>query len=154
MTDLNYVALDCFDADTWMGLLNQDRVRSHLMAHPRFDRASAVQWLQAKIHLDTQPGCRVRAVTMDDRLVGWCGVQAEADHFELAAVIDPACWGVGRAVLRQLLAWARELGHQEVALHLLHTRRRYRYLERLAHRVEHNKLLESDFTTYWLAPVQ
>lgn len=154
MSDLRFVTLDHFAADAWMTLLNQDRVRAHLMAHPRFDPANIQQWLQAKIRLDTQPGCRVRAVMLDDRLAGWCGVQAEGDHYELAAVIDPACWGIGRTVLRQLLVWAGELGHREVALHLLQTRRRYRYLERLAHRVEVNHLLGDDFTTYWLAPAQ
>lgn len=151
MPDLQFVELQKFDAETWMALLNLERIRHHLMPHPMFDGAAVQVWLESKLRVDEQIGCRVRAIALDEQLVGWCGIQAEADHYELAAVVDPASWGIGRSLLRQLLTWSSELGHSEVALHLLHTRRKYRFLERRAQRIESTQVLGNSFVTYWLS---
>lgn len=150
MTALAYVPLAEVAPAHWLALLNKPRVREHLVAHAPFDTARLAEWLAAKAREDAAPGCRIRAVLADGHLAGWCGLQAEDGGHELAVVLDDAYWGLGRPVFRQLMAWARELGHETVFVHLHHSRPEYRFLRRLARNVRPNRLLGEKFLTYEL----
>ena len=87
-------------------------------------------WIAEKIALDQSPGCRIRAVVVDGELSGWCGIQPDDQGHELAIVLSQPAWGQGRSIFKQLLTWAKELGHKEVLFHLLETRPEYRALQK------------------------
>lgn len=128
---LTYLAFDASPAEEWIELLNSGLVRKHLIQHPLFTKVTIEIWLQNKIKEDQDPGCRIRAVHSDGKLVGWCGIQIESRNYELALVLAPKYWGHGREVINQVRKWAQELGHKQLLAHLPQTRPQTKALERL-----------------------
>ncbi|MFA0814063.1 GNAT family N-acetyltransferase [Microbulbifer epialgicus] len=131
-------------------ILNEQKIRKHLIEHAYFDVASLRQWVENKIKIDLLPGCRIRAVYINGILAGWCGIQPDDKGFELAIVISQKFWGSGTLVFKELMRWAKELGHKEVLLHLLESRPEYRILKRVATQVHKTELLGRSFTTYYI----
>ena len=130
--------------------MNKQRNREHLVAHDIFDIDQVQAWMRDKIAVDASKGCRVRGVYVEDKLIGWCGLQFEKGQYEVAIVIDEQYWGIGKAIFTEVLGWAKALNHQVVCIHLLHTRPEYRFLKKMSKRVYTSELLGSKFTTYEL----
>lgn len=128
---LTYHALDTSTESDWLTLLNSEAVRKHLLPHPLFTEETLRVWLNHKTTEDAQPGCRVRAIQFEDKLVGWCGIQLESGHYELALVLSPDYWGYGREVMKQMMQWAQTLGHSSLLAHFPKTRPQTKALERL-----------------------
>ena len=84
-------------------------------------------------------------------LAGWCGIQKDNEKFELAIVISKSYWGTGPFIFKDLLSWAKEFGHQEVLIHLLETRREYRFLKRISTITHETKIFGKKFITYHIA---
>lgn len=147
-TMILYLPFDEVDFLSLIPVLNEHAVRNHLVAHPPFDEANIVEWIESKLACDRQPGCRVRVIMKDGVPVGWCGIQQDGSDFELAIVISQQSWGIGPSVFRMLRGWAREFGHAEVVIHLLETRPEYRFLTRMASRITQSQLLGRTFTSY------
>jgi len=147
---IRYAPFDQVDPDAMLGLLNDDVVRRHLIAHPRFTAASIRDWIHSKRIIDTKTDCRVRAVYIEDQLAGWCAIQPDPQGVELAIVISPRFWGAGGRIFKALLTWAKALGHNEVRFHLLDSRKPYRALIKRASRVETSEWSGRSFTTYIL----
>ena len=146
---LTYHTVDKSPAEEWLELLNSDFVRKHLIQHPRFTTETFGVWLKSKINMDREPGCRLRAIRSDGKLVGWCGIQIESGDYEIALVLSPKYWGHGREAMNQIIMWARELGHKQLFAHLPQTRPQTKALERLFGkpiRVSH--IQECVFNTY------
>lgn len=137
--------------DQWLKVMNNEKVREHLMPHPQFDESLLQQWLAGKLQVDSQPGCRVRAIVCNGQLAGWCGIQEAAGQYELAVVVHPRFKGVGLQAYQELMAWAKDFGHSHVLVHFLHTRPLYRFLQKRAVTVEHRELFGQQFTSYTLA---
>ena len=148
---LQYAPLDSIDPERFIPLLNSQRVRSHLIAHPPFDIESVSAWIQAKCVINNEAGCRIRVVLLDGELAGWCGIQRDGEEYEIAIVLDEKFWGLGKRIFADLQCWAKQLGHAEVQIHLLDTRREYRLLKKIAKRVSTSELLGHRFTTYLIA---
>ena len=108
-------------------------------------------WLAEKINMDASQGCKVRAVVVENRLAGWCGIQHEHETFEIALVLDDEYWGLGTNIFPELMGWAKDLGHKTVFLHLLHTRPKYGFLQKMAIYIDENEISGSRFTSYELA---
>lgn len=151
MHPIEYRALNQIDPDQLLSLLNKERVRSHLMKHQLFDRESLQSWLKGKIEMDATRGCRVRAIVVDDQCVGWCGLQHDNGEYEIAVVLDDSHWGLGRKIFRDLMAWAKDLGHQTVSIHFFHTRPEYKFLRKIARSVHESHIMDNKFTTYRLS---
>lgn len=151
MNSIEYRALNQVDPAPLLSLLHKERVRSHLINHQRFDSKSLQLWIKTKIEMDATPGCRVRAIVVDGQCIGWCGIQHDNGEYEIAAVLDDSHWGLGRKIFRDLMAWAKELGHKTVSIHFLHTRPEYKFLKKIAQSVHESQILGNKFTTYTLA---
>jgi hypothetical protein len=147
---LEYVKLDEIAPADFLPLLNKQTTRAHLVDHDLFDTDKVKEWIQSKIDVDSSPGCRVRAIAVDKQLAGWCGIQLEKGKFEIAVVIDDRYWGLGKSVFREIMVWAKELGHTTIFIHLLHTRPESRFLRKASKGVYESELLGSRFTTYEL----
>lgn len=148
MTELSYVELAELDPEALRILMNKQKTRQHLMDYELFDATTIKSWLQEKAQMDQLVGCRVRGILSDDTLAGWCGIQREGDRYELAIVLDEAFWGAGKRVFTEMMRWAQELGHQEVLIHLLHTRPEFKFLRRMSNRVFTTHMHGNLFTTY------
>jgi hypothetical protein len=151
MNAINYLKFNEINPDDLSSVLNQDNVRDHLVPHRHFDSCSIRDWIKGKIDHDSFPGCRIRAVFIDDNLAGWCGIQKDNENFELAIVISQAHWGKGPLIFKDLISWAKELEHQEVLIHLLETRREYRFLKRMSTSTHKTKMFGKTFITYHIA---
>ena len=150
MAFLEYKPLDQISAEEFIPLLNDARIRRHLMPHQPFDLEMVTSWIHAKLDVDATPGCRVRAVVADERLAGWCGIQWEDGNHEIAIVLEHRSWGLGKQVFQEVMAWARMFNHQIVVIHLLHTRPEYRFLRKIASKVYQSEVSGNRFLTYEL----
>ena len=150
MPNINYSPLSSLDQHALLALLNKQKTREHLVPHAQFDLTMLAHWVEGKLRVDATQGCRVRGVTVDGAVAGWCAIQFENDAYELAIVLDDAFWGLGVQVFKGMMGWAAELGHDRIVLHLLHTRPEYRALKRRALRVFQTEMFGQSYTSYEL----
>jgi len=150
MDTISYVNLSVINPDALSSLLNRQKIRQHLIDHAQFNESTVRAWVNQKLEVDTTQGCRVRAININNCLAGWCGIQLEDSKYEIAIVLDQAYWGNGLTVFRETMSWAKDLGHETIVIHFLHTRPEYKFLRKIAKNVYKSKLLGSEFTTYEL----
>lgn len=146
-----YVGLDKVSPDDFMVLLNKQKIREHLVDHDLFDSNTIKTWTQKKIEVDRTSGCRVRGIMSGNSFAGWCGIQLEDGKYEIAIVLDDEFWGIGKKVFNDVMSWAKELGHDEVFIHFLHTRPEYKFLRKISKNVFETEMLGNKFTTYQLS---
>ncbi len=151
MSTVRYVRFNEVSPNDFLYLLNSKENRKHLIEHDLFDVSTAKDWVNSKIEVDSTYGCRVRAIIYKNQLAGWCGIQLENERYEIAIVIDNRFWGLGKKVFSDIMSWAKELGHENVFIHFLHTRPDYQFLRKIANNVYETELLGNKFTTYQLA---
>lgn len=154
MSDIKFFNFNEVNPDDFLPVVNEQTLRKHLIDHPLFNPASVREWMRDKSHLESIPGCRVRAVFIGGTLAGWCGIQPDENGFEIAIVISQKFWGFGISIFKELMCWAKELGHKEVVFHLLETRSDNKYLKRKAAKTQKTKLLGRNFTTYFISVEQ
>ena len=148
MCDIEYLSFKQVDPKDLMDVVNEDSLRAHLIDHPYFDETSIQAWIEDKIETDAMRGCRVRVISIEGTMAGWCGIQLDDIGFEIAIVISQRFWGPGVRIFKTLIGWASELGHEEVLFHLLDTRREYKTLAKLATKVHRTQRLSRNFTTF------
>jgi len=151
MFTIEYVKFNEINPDNFLPLLNKLKIREHLIPHELFNRDSTIAWMKSKIEIDASHGCKVRAINVDSELIGWCGIQFEHGKHEIAIVIDDSSWGLGIKIFHETMNWAKDIGHREVYIHFLHTRPKYKFLQKLSKKVYETELFGSKFNTYQLA---
>jgi len=151
MDQPEYRKFDEIKIEELVALLNKPKIRQHLIEHEVFDTVSAKLWIEEKIKVNEVNGCRVRAVYIKTVLVGWCGIQLEKDNYEIAIVIDDKVWGLGKIIFKDIMIWAKELGHNEIFIHFLHSRPEYKFLRKIAKNVFTTELYGNKFITYQLS---
>ena len=122
-----------------------------MIPHELFDIDTTAAWMESKIEVDTSHGCKVRAINVDNKFIGWCGIQFEDGKYEIAIVIDDSSWGLGIKIFHEIMNWAKIIGHKEVYIHFLHTRPKYKFLQKLSKKFYESELFGSKFNTYQLA---
>ena len=150
MDTIEYVKFDQLSPESFLPLLNKLKIREHLIQHELFDLNSTSTWMQSKVVVDSSLGCKVRAINVNQQLIGWCGIQLEDSKYEIAIVIDDKSWGVGVKIFHEIMSWAKILGHDEVYINFLHTRPKYKFLNKMAKQVYESELFGSKFNTYQL----
>ncbi|MBJ7539007.1 GNAT family N-acetyltransferase [Marinomonas transparens] len=151
MPTIEYVKFSEVNPESFLPLLNKLKIREHLIQHELFDRDSAAAWMKSKVDVDASHGCKVRAINVDDQLIGWCGIQLEDAKYEIAIVIDDGSWGLGIKIFHEMMGWAKAMGHDEVYIHFLHTRPNYKFLQKMAKKTYESDILGNKFNTYLLA---
>lgn len=151
MREIKYVKLEELNSEDFRALLNKHRIREHLIEHKLFDSNTIKSWIQEKREVDCTEGCRVRGIVSNNSIAGWCGIQFEDGKYEIAIVLDNKFWGIGKKVFNDALSWAKELGHKEVFIHLLHTRPEYRFLRKISKNVFETEMFGNKFTTYQIS---
>lgn len=151
MSDIAYIKFGEVNPHDFLPLLNKLKVREHLIQHDLLDMQTASAWVKSKADVDAKLGCKVRAIQVDNQLVGWCGIQVEDDKYEIAIVIDDSLWGIGTKIFNDVMDWAKVLGHKEIVINFLHTRPKYKFLEKRSKKVYESEPYGCKFTTYQLA---
>jgi len=150
MVTVEYPKFNRIEPSEFLPLLNSEKIRKHLIEHQLFTIDTLITWMQSKIEVDAISGCKVRGIVCNGDLAGWCGIQFEEGEYELAIVIDDKFWGLGKRVFKDLMCWAKELNHDEVCIHFLHTRPEYKFLKKMAKNVYETDFFGNTFTTYQL----
>lgn len=148
MKEIKYVKLEELNPEDLRILLNKRRIREHLIEHKLFDSDTIKSWILKKCEVDRTEGCRVRGIVSNNSIAGWCGIQFEDGKYEIAIVLDDEFWGIGNKVFKDILSWAKELGHHEVFIHFLHTRPEYKFLRKVSKNVFESEMFGNKFTTY------
>ncbi|POP52340.1 GNAT family N-acetyltransferase [Zhongshania marina] len=148
MSEIEFLCFNQVNPEDFLGVVNEDSLRTHLIDHPYFDVASLQAWMEDKIKMDAVQGCRIRAVYIGGVLAGWCGIQPDDNGFELAIVISQKFWGFGIPIFKVLMCWANEMGHKEILFHLLESRPEYKALNRISTKVHKTEQLGRCFTSY------
>jgi len=151
MREIKYVRLEELNPEDLRMLLNKRRIREHLIEHKLFDSNTIMSWIQEKYEMDCTEGCRVRGIVSNNSIAGWCGIQFEDGKYEIAIVLDDKFWGIGKKVFNDTFSWAKELGHNEVFIHLLHTRPEYKFLRKISKNVFEKEMFGNKFTTYQIS---
>ncbi|WP_444945252.1 N-acetyltransferase [Microbulbifer sp. VTAC004] len=150
MNTVEFRRLNAINQKELLAVLNEDKLRMHLIDHAYFDDNSLKHWVEAKLIVDSLPGCRVRAVCIEGKIAGWCGIQPDDHGYELAIVLSQKFWGLGISLFKILMRWANEFKHKEVLFHLLDTRPDYKVLSKIASRVIKTYQLGRSFNTYFI----
>lgn len=148
---ITYRPLNSVAPSDLLALMNDSDIRTHLIEHPLFDLTSLAQWVDDKVQVDTQPHCRVVAIFINDQLAGWGGIQPDDDNYEIAIILAKPFWGLGVRIFKDMLNWAHTSGLTQIVIHLLNTRKDYRFLKKAATSVTRRQLMGHEFTTYQLA---
>ena len=148
---VTYASLGEVSQTELLHLMNNEKLREHLVDHPKFTEETLKLWGAEKTRIDVADGYRVRAILVNGNIAGWCGIQPDGEGAELAIILSSSYWGSGLRVFRDMIRWSRELGHQEVVFHLLETRRKYRALEKMAKEVKESEWMGRKFRTYILS---
>ena len=151
MKTINYLKFNEIKENDFLGLLNNNKIRKHLIGHEAFTTESLKKWIKTKTKISNEPGCKIRAIVCEKKLIGWCGIQLEVGGYEIAIIINDKYWGLGNQVFKDIMLWAKALGHREIFIHFLHTRPEYKFLKKIATKVYETNMLGDKFTTYQLA---
>lgn len=150
MNTVDYPKFNTINPNDFLPLLNSKKIRKHLIEHELFTIGTLTTWMHNKMKVDATSGCKVRGIVCEGELAGWCGIQLEEGNYELAIVIDDKFWGLGKTVFKDMMCWAKELEHDEVYIHFLHTRPQYMFLKKISKNVYEADFFGSKFTTYQL----
>lgn len=87
--------------------MNHPLVRRQLpLAQGKFDDNAYQQFLSSKIDLWEKHGYGPWAIFIDQRFSGWGGLQYEEGDPDLALVLHPEYWGVGKKIYEEIIQWA------------------------------------------------
>lgn len=106
---IELVDLDTVTPIEVMALHNDPRVLRHLpLALEPFDLALSQQWLEGKQQHWQVHGYGPWGIRVNKMFAGWGGLQYEQGDADLALVLAPLYWGLGRSICRLLVRQAFE----------------------------------------------
>ena len=90
-----------------MSLMNDASVRRHLpLARGAFTLRSCTEFVADKERLWREAGYGPWSILREGEFVGWGGLQPEGDDVDIALVLRPHSWGMGRSLFRCFLSVA------------------------------------------------
>ncbi len=130
--------LDEVNASEIIALMNNPLVRRHMpLAAGHFGETECAEFLAAKARLWMEEGYGPWALMVDDQFAGWGGLQAEMAEADIALVLHPAYWGLGRLFFKEIIKRAfGEMGFESVTALLPPTRTRVKAVLRLGFKRE------------------
>lgn len=88
-------------------LMNNPLVLKHMpLAKGSFGEAACREFLLAKRKLWEEHGYGPWAFVLDNQFIGWGGLQPEHGDADLALVLHPHYWGLGRTIYLQIIKQA------------------------------------------------
>ncbi|NIY75043.1 GNAT family N-acetyltransferase [Thalassospira sp. HF15] len=105
---ISFGQLDDIAPATLIAHMSDPRMVQHmpLLSHP-WDRADADRFVAAKQACWQRDGLGHWAIFHDREYVGWGGFQKEGDDWDYGLVLRPECFGLGMAITRKALDFAR-----------------------------------------------
>ena len=116
-----------------VALMTNPLVRRHMpLTSDSFGESDCDEFIAAKERLWAEHGYGPWAFVVDGRFVGWGGLQPENGEADVALVLHPNHWGMGKALYDEVIGRAfGEMGFETVTVLLPPTRKRIKGLLRL-----------------------
>jgi [ribosomal protein S5]-alanine N-acetyltransferase len=130
---IEFKRLSDVDKSDVMELMNHPLIRRHMpLAKELFDDAAYDAFIKAKEQLWQQYGYGPWAFFIDGIFVEWGGLQFEEGDADLALVLHPRHWGMGKVIYDQIIDRAfGSMGFQSITALLSPSRIRLKGLKRL-----------------------
>ena len=131
--DIEFRQLTDVQRSELIALMNHPLVRRQMpLLTEGFTEIECDQFIAAKERLWVEHGYGPWAFVIRDRLVGWGGLQPERGDADLALVIHPDYWGIGKRLYEAIVTHAfEEQGLQSITALVPPTRGQVRGLVRL-----------------------
>ena len=129
-------------------------VRRHMpLSDGDFGEAECREWVQCKEGQWQEHGYGPWAFMLDGKFAGWGGFQCEGGELDLALVLHPHYWGMGRRIYDEIIRRAfGEMGFESVTILLPPSRARVRANLRLGFQRDGDvELLHQRFIRYRLS---
>ena len=99
-------------------LMNDPLVRRQMpLTNDNFSEADCDGFVAAKERLWVEHGYGPWAFVVDGRFVGWGGLQPEHGDVDLAMVLHPRAWGMGKRIYEEIIRRAfGEMGFESVTI--------------------------------------
>lgn len=111
---------------------NPDVLRQMPLGRPDFDERKCKAWVAQKEAQWALNGYGPWAFFVDGQFAGWGGLQQEDGDADLALVLHPDYWGLGRVIFDEIVRRAfQEMGLASITLLLPATRTRIKGILRL-----------------------
>jgi len=119
-------------------LMNDQKVRRQMpLLTGTFDGHACDHFIATKDKLWSEYGFGPWAFIVDGQFAGWGGLQPENGEADLAMVLHPRYWGIGKVIYRRIVDIAfGEMGLGSFTILFPPTRTRIQGLQRLGFRVE------------------
>lgn len=121
-----------------MALMNHPLVRRQMpLFNGQFDDDTCDQFIAAKEKMWIEFGYGPWAFAIDGEFVGWGGLQPENGEADLALVLHPHYWGVGKTIYKRIIDIAfSEMSLTSITILFPPTRTRIQGLTRLGFKEE------------------
>lgn len=124
MFDFELAPLDSVNVDELHRVLSNPRISRHLpLFDPNIDIDWVKNWVKSKISQWDDPRLGPYAVLVAGKVVGWAGYQPDGDCAELAIVLEPDAWGIGKEVIESVSQRWQEFGDNRKRVFYLPTTR-------------------------------
>lgn len=126
--------------------MNHPLVLKHMpLAKAYFDEAAYREFILAKQKLWTDYGYGPWAFLLDGKFIGWGGLQPEQGDVDIALVLHPHYWGVGKTIYQLIIEQAFvTFGFDSVTVLFPPTRKRIKGLMRLGFKLDGELIIEGE----------
>lgn len=127
-------------------LMNNPHVRRHMpLAKEAFDEAAYHTFIVEKTRLWAEHGYGPWAFLVDGNFAGWGGLQFEQGDADLALVLHPKYWGLGKKLYEEIIKRAfEEMGLKSVTALLPPSRKGLKALLRLHFKPDGELLIDGE----------
>lgn len=110
-----------------------------------FDKEKCIAWVNEKEKQWTEYGYGPWAFTIDGKFIGWGGLQYEDGDADLALVLHPQYWGVGKQVFNEIIKRAfNEMGFESITILLPPTRKKLKAIYSLGFELDGEVTLSNE----------
>ena len=107
-TGITFARLTSVPLTDLIAHMNDPRLIEHMpLLTMRWDQETAAQFVRAKEVCWQRDGLGHWAFMTNGRYAGWGGFQKEGEEWDFGLVLKPDCFGLGIAITREALAYAR-----------------------------------------------
>lgn len=127
-------------------LMNHPLVRRQLpLAKKRFDDRAYQEFIQIKNSLWKKHGYGPWAFFIDQKFAGWGGLQYEQGDPDLALILHPKYWGMGKRIYKKIIRRAfNEMGFESITALLPISRKHDKALLQLHFKPDGQTILENE----------
>ena len=93
----------------WAELFKNDKLHRHMpLASKSVDDVWIGKWIESKKSISTITPFEIYSIWNKDEFCGWAGIQPDGDCYEMAIVLKPNFWGLGRILANDLIQKYRD----------------------------------------------